>query len=168
MHTSIIDSLKKRVVCGLKAKGLTLFTAESCTGGLICKLITDVSGASGVLKGGIVSYVNEIKMNILKVPKEIIDTCTEVSAECAEKMAEGARMISGADFGISTTGYASGGEGVPEDMTGVVFISVSDCNGNKVERCKFEGNRDEVREQAAEKAMELLLTRLGKVNDEGK
>lgn len=160
MCNTQLDSLKKSVVYELSQRGMTLFTAESCTGGLICKLITDVSGASQVLKGGIVSYVNEIKMNVLGVPSEIIDTYTEVSAECAEKMAEGARTVSGADFGISTTGYASGGSGVPENMSGVVFISVSDNNGNEVHRFKFCGNRDEVREQASAKAMELLLHRL--------
>ncbi len=160
MCNTQLDSLEKSVVYELSQRGMTLFTAESCTGGLICKLITDVSGASRVLKGGIVSYVNEIKMNMLGVPSEIIDAYTEVSAECAEKMAEGARTVSGSDFGISTTGYANGGGGVPENMAGVVFISVSDNNGSEVRRFKFDGNRDEVREQAAAKAMELLLHRL--------
>lgn len=167
MCTSNLDSLKSAVVSELKKRGATLFVAESCTGGLICKLITDVSGASSVLKGGIVSYVNEIKMNMLGVPSDIIDKYTEVSYECAEKMAEGAKASSGADFSLSSTGYASGGDGVPQGMEGVVFIGLSDKNGTQSHRFKFEGTRDEVRSQAAEKAMELLLIKLERANDEG-
>jgi PncC family amidohydrolase len=163
MYISELDSLKSKIVAELKQRKKTLFTAESCTGGLICKLITDVSGASAVLKGGVVSYVNEIKMNLLGVDKQIIEKYTEVSCECAEKMAEGARNLSGADYSIATTGYASDGDGVPEGMAGVVFIALSDENGNEVSRCKFYGNRDEVRAQAAKRAMELLLKRLGRI-----
>lgn len=150
----------KAAVCALKEKGLTVFTAESCTGGLICKLITDVPGASSVLKGGVVSYVNEIKTSVLKVKKETIDSFTEVSEQCCAEMAEGARGLSGSSIGLSTTGYASGGEGVPDNMVGVVFLGISDAYGTEVHRVKFEGNRREVREGASITLLEILVRRI--------
>lgn len=160
MYYSDSITPQSEVVRALKEKGLTLFTAESCTGGLICKLITDVSGASAVLKGGVVSYVNEIKMNILGVSPDTINTYTEVSEQCAAEMAEGARRISGAHIGLSTTGYASAGAGVPCDMVGVVYIGISDKYGTSVYRLQLEGGRDEVRDQAAEELLSTLLARL--------
>ncbi len=151
--------LSERVVSCLREKGLTVFTAESCTGGLISKMLTDVSGASSVVLGGIVSYTNEIKESLLGVDPETIDTYTAVSEQCCHEMAEGARRVSGADIGISTTGYASGGEGVPPDMAGVVYIGISDRYGTSVLRLSLDGTRDEVRRGAASELLETLLLR---------
>lgn len=144
------------VVSYLTERGLTLFTAESCTGGLVCKRITDVPGASKVLKGGVVSYTNEIKMNLLGVLPETIARYTEVSEQCAAEMARGAVRVSGADIGVSATGYASGGAGVPEGMTGVVFIGYSDRNGTKVKKLRLNGSREEVREAAADEIFGMI------------
>ena len=88
-----MPSMEQSVVKYLTEKGLTLFAAESCTGGLVCKRITDVPGASAVLKGGVVSYTNEIKMRLLGVSQETIAVYTEVSAECASEMAKGAKEV---------------------------------------------------------------------------
>ncbi len=154
------NSLPAAVVDALKRMSLTVFTAESCTGGLIAKMITDVSGASEVIKGGIVCYVNEIKTSLLGVNEETIKEHTEVSEQCCCEMAERARKISGADIGLSTTGYASGGEGVPPDMVGVVYVGISDSFGMSVMRLSLNGDRNEVRTAAACELLEILLNRL--------
>lgn len=154
------NSLLAAVVDTLKRMSLTVFTAESCTGGLISKMITDVSGASEVIKGGIVCYVNEIKTSLLGVKKETIKEYTEVSEQCCYEMAECAKRISGADIGLSTTGYASGGDGVPPDMVGVVYIGISDSFGTSVMRLSLNGDRNEVRTEAAHELLEVLIGRL--------
>jgi len=152
-------TLKEAVVKALKERGLTLFTAESCTGGLAAKEITDVSGSSRVLKGGVVSYTNEIKEGILGVSPETIARYTAVSEACAAEMAEGARRLSGADLGISSTGYAEGGEGVPEGMAGVIFVALSHRDGTQVERLTLTGNREHVRQLAVKHMFTMILNR---------
>ncbi len=150
-------TLKEAVVKTLREQGLTLFTAESCTGGLAAKEITDMSGSSRVLKGGVVSYTNEIKQGLLGVSPETIARFTEVSEACAAEMAEGARRLSGADLGISSTGYAEGGEGVPEGMAGVVFVALSHTNGTQVERLTLTGSREHVRKLAVKHLFTMIL-----------
>lgn len=150
-------TLKEAVVKTLREQGLTLFTAESCTGGLAAKEITDMSGSSRVLKGGVVSYTNEIKQRLLGVSPETIARYTEVSEACAAEMAEGARRLSGADLGISSTGYAEGGEGVPEGMAGVVFVALSHKDGTRVERLTLTGSREHVRKLAVKHLFTMIL-----------
>ncbi len=152
--------LSERVVSLLRDKSLTVFTAESCTGGLVSKMLTDVSGASSAVLGGVVSYTNEIKKELLGVRAETLDTYTAVSEQCCYEMAEGARRVSGADIGLSTTGYASGGEGVPSDMAGVIYIGISDIYGTSVMRLALDGTRDEVRRGAACELLETLIYRI--------
>lgn len=154
------SSLKMRVVAALRERSLTVFAAESCTGGLVTKELTDVPGASSVLRGGIVSYVNDIKISLLRVSPHTIDTDTEVSPACAKEMAEGARAVSGSDIGLSTTGYASSGDGVPADMVGVVFLGIADRSGTKVYRCHFDGDRNTVRQAAVNTLFTHLLEHL--------
>lgn len=150
-------TLKEAVVKRLAERGLTLFAAESCTGGLLAKELTDVSGSSRVLKGGVVSYTNEIKEGLLGVSPETIARYTEVSEACAAEMAEGARRLSGADLGISSTGYAEGGAGVPAGMAGVVFVALADQNGTRVERLTLTGSREYVRKLAVKHMFAMLL-----------
>ena len=145
----------EKLVKALKDRGLTVFTAESCTGGLIAKKITDVPGASAVLNGGIISYTNAIKSGLLRVKKRTLARYTAVSAQVAEEMAAGAARFG--DIGISVTGYASGGDGVPDGDTGLVFIGIAQNNGVAVEKHMFSGTRSEIREQAAEAAIDLIL-----------
>ncbi len=152
-----VSLLKTAVVKTLMIQGLTLFTAESCTGGMAAKEITDVPGASAVLKGGVVSYTNEIKTGLLGVSPETIARYTAVSEACAAEMAEGARRLSGADLGIASTGYADGGEGVPEGMAGVVFVALSHKNGTKVERLTLTGDRHHVRQLAVKHLFTMIL-----------
>ena len=106
-------------------KGMTVSTAESCTGGLIGKLLTDVPGSSAVFNGGIMAYVNDVKMGVLGVSKKTIDEHTEVSFECAAEMAERTRMIFGADIGISTTGFAGPTGGNGNDPVGTVYVALA-------------------------------------------
>lgn len=160
MYLSCNDNLESAVIKALREKGLTVFCAESCTGGLIAKRLTDVSGASSVVYGGVVSYVNDVKMNILGVKKETIGVFTEVSEQCAREMAEGARRISGADIGLSTTGYASAGDGVPADMVGTVYVGISDSYGTNTYRLHLEGDRNEVRQGAVNELLDMLLCRI--------
>ena len=114
------------IVRVLKASGKTVATAESCTGGLVAKTITDVPGSSEVFKYGIVSYSNDAKMQLLNVRKETLDTYTEVSPETAIEMARGVRDLSGAFVGVSTTGYA-GGYNNKEGDGNIKFVN---CNIN--------------------------------------
>ena len=98
-----MNTKAEAVVNRLKEQGLTLATAESCTGGLIGKLLTDVPGASAIYKGGVISYVNEIKRCLLGVEQETLDVCTAVSRETAHEMARGARERLMTDCAVSVT-----------------------------------------------------------------
>ena len=150
------------LVQALTAKGATLSTAESCTGGLIAKLITDVPGSSAAFVGGVVSYTNEIKMALLGVDPAIIEEHTEVSLPCAMAMAEGARQRLGSDFSLSTTGFAGPGGGTESDPVGTVYIGVSTPRGTFGERfsAPVGANREQVRTSAAIRAMHLVLEQM--------
>ena len=153
-----VSSLEEVVVRGLEARGMTIACAESCTGGLIAKRITDVSGASGVFGYGCVTYWNEAKMGLLGVRPETIEQYTEVSEQCALEMARGVRKLSGADVGISTTGYAGPTGGTAEHPVGTVFIGLSWEGGETVLRPdpRYMKTREQVRQKAASHAFDLV------------
>ena len=159
-------TLSHAVIEALTRKGLTVFAAESCTGGLVTKELTEVPGASQVVRGGIVSYVNDIKRGLLHVSQSTLDTYTAVSAECCKEMAENARALSLSDVGVATTGYASGGEGVPPDMVGTVYIAVSDKNGTEVKRLSLTGSRSHIRVMAVKGLLSLLLSHIIRLSRE--
>ena len=154
-----VGSAERALVDTLAARGLTLATAESCTGGLIAKRITDVPGASRVFVGGGVTYTNEMKMKLLGVEKELIDTYTEVSREAVEAMAEGARRAFGADVAIATTGYAGPGGGTEKDPVGTVYIGVATEKGASSLRLSLSSmrSRDFIRTASASRAMSEAL-----------
>lgn len=139
-------------------KGVTVSTAESCTGGLIAKLFTDIAGSSAVFYGACVTYTNEVKMNLLGVDPKIIEEHTEVSHPCAKAMADGVRQRLGTTFGISTTGYAGPGGGTDADPVGTVYIAISTPTGTFSERFSAPSTLDRmgVREAAAMRALEML------------
>lgn len=143
----------------LETRGMTAATAESCTGGLIAKLITDVSGSSRVFAGGFVTYTNEIKIGVLGVDANVIARDTEVSHACAGEMAARARERMHTDLAVSTTGFAGPGGGTDADPVGTVYIGVSTKNGTVSHRFSASGGatREEVRFAAACRALELLL-----------
>ncbi|MBE6554382.1 MAG: CinA family protein [Ruminococcaceae bacterium] len=151
--------LSRQLVKSFSKAGITVSTAESCTGGLIAKLITDISGSSAVIAGGCVSYTNEVKMGVLGVDPAIIDRHTEVSHACAAAMADGARRLFGTTLAVSTTGFAGPGGGTDEDPVGTVYIAVSTPNGTVTERFSAPdgASRCGVRNAAAMRALTLLM-----------
>ena len=146
-----------QLVALCRERGLTLATAESCTGGLVAGRITSVPGSSAVFLGGVVSYSNEVKRELLGVPQEVLERVGAVSAECAEAMAAGARGRLKADAAVSVTGIAGPDGGTPAKPVGLVFFGVATAAGVKSERCLFAGDRESVRRQAADRALALLM-----------
>ena len=152
------------LVATLRAAGATVSTAESCTGGLVAARITSVSGASEAFKYGAVTYCNEAKNKILGVEKETLETLGAVSAKTAAEMAAGVRKIMNAEIGVSVTGLAgpNGGEGKP---VGLVFVAVNSDKYSEVTESHFSGDRISVRNQAADKALELALMAAKKLGE---
>ena len=120
-----VPSLEAVVEDLLRRKGLTLGVAESCTGGLMAKRLTDVPGASQVFKGGIVSYTNEVKHNVLGVPQHLLDQFGAVSAQVARAMAEGARSALGCDIALATTGVAGPDRDDWDNEVGTMFVAIA-------------------------------------------
>ena len=141
-------------------KGCTFGTAESLTAGLIAASVAQVSGASKVLMGGIISYDPRIKVELLDVEQEIVDTVGVVSKECALQMAEGAWETLGVDLTVSATGLAGPGGGTEETPVGTVFIGVTTVDETRVTECHFQGDRQSIREQTVEMALTLALEML--------
>ena len=142
----------------LKAlSGKTLTTAESCTGGMIGAGLTSVAGSSAVYKGGIVSYTNEIKHALLEVPGELLEKDGAVSASGAKAMADGAKKVLNADVAVSVTGLAGPGGDEFGNPVGTVYIGYSDGNISIARHFLFNGDRSQVRKQAAEAALRLIL-----------
>ena len=148
------DNVETALVRLFAERGLTLATAESCTGGMIGQRVTAVSGASAVYQGGFVTYQNEVKISQLGVDPATIAAHTEVSAETAAEMAAGARERLGTDIGLSTTGYAGPTGGTEENPVGTVFIGIATESGTTTHRLYFpRKSRDYVREAAASRVM---------------
>jgi nicotinamide-nucleotide amidase len=144
----------------LLERGLTVAVAESCTGGLVGKRFTDVPGSSDYFLGGVTSYHNEVKMNVLGVPADMLAQHGAVSSEVAAAMAEGVRDLLHADCSLSTTGVAGPGGGTEEKPVGLVYIGSVVDGVTEVERLRFWGRRDQVRERSALAAIDLLRRRL--------
>lgn len=138
-------------------RGKTLVTAESCTGGGIGAALTAVPGSSAVYKGGIISYTNWVKHNLLGVDQKLLDTLGAVSAPVAEAMAEGARKVLRADIAVSVTGLAGPGGDEFGNPVGLVFIGYSDCRKTLSRRFLFPGDREAVRQSACREALKLVL-----------
>ena len=156
-----VDSLEQVVVQEMTARGLTLATAESCTGGLMGKRITDVPGASACYLGGVVSYHNEVKENLLGVRHETLISKGAVSEDTACQMAEGVRKALGADIGISTTGVAGPGGGTPEKPVGLIYVGIS--TGDKtwaVRILRPRQSRENLRRLASSTAFDLVRRHL--------
>lgn len=152
-----VDSLEQVIVEKLIEAKLTLATAESCTGGLIGKRITDIAGSSACYLGGVISYANEVKMGLLGVKRETLETVGAVSEATAMQMAEGVRRATGADIGVSTTGVAGPGGGTDEKPVGLVYIGLSTKQGTKAIRVVSMGkSRERVRRYASSMALDLI------------
>jgi len=156
-----LEALEIRVQRGLTGMGKTLATAESCSGGLIAHRITNVPGASDYFVGGVVAYSNRIKEQILGVTPGTLDQHGAVSAATAQEMAEGVRCSLGADYGLAVTGIAGPSGGSAEKPVGLVYIAVASGAGVCVTRNQFDGNREAVKQQTADAALQQLLEVLG-------
>lgn len=142
----------------LKAlEGKTLATAESLTGGGIGGALTAIPGSSAVYKGGVVSYTNWVKHNVLQVPMEILDRFGAVSEPAARAMAEGVRELLQADISVSVTGLAGPGGDDFGNPVGTVYIGYQDSEITQVKACRFSGTREEIRTQTIRAALELIL-----------
>lgn len=140
----------------LKQQGLTVSTAESCTGGLVGHRITQVSGSSAYFLGGVIAYSNPAKERLLGVRPETLATHGPVSEETAREMARGARRLFGTDIALSVTGIAGPTGGMPEKPVGLVYIALSAADAEVCERHVWQGDRWQNKEQAAEAALALL------------
>lgn len=143
-----------------RLQGRTLATAESCTGGGIGEALTAVPGASKVYKGGIISYCNEIKENLLEVSGEALSFHGAVSAPVAEAMARGARQALNTQIAVSVTGLAGPDGDEYGNPVGTVFIGYGDENSTVSRKFLFTGNREEIREQAIKASLQLILEML--------
>lgn len=153
---SLLKEKAKEFLDTAKKKGWKLAAAESCTGGLVSATLTDISGAADVLDRGFVTYSNEAKEEMLKVPAAMIAEYGAVSKEVAVAMAEGALQHSNANITVSITGIAGPTGGSDAKPVGLVFIAVASKKGSKVHQFNFDGDRDAVRHQAAYTALDLL------------
>jgi len=140
----------------LAAAGLTLALAESCTGGLIAKLLTDQPGSSAFLERSIVSYANSAKESCLNVPRDLLVRHGAVSAECAEAMARGVHSSARTDIGLAVTGIAGPEGGSADKPVGTVYLAMVSPQGERVERFNFSGNRNQVRLRTACTALDWL------------
>ncbi|WP_209344539.1 competence/damage-inducible protein A [Flavonifractor sp. AGMB03687] len=150
-----IPSLEAAVFALLKEKGLTLGTAESCTGGLVAKRMTDLAGVSSVFRGGVVSYATEVKHTVLGVDQDLLDQYGAVSEPVARAMAEGARKVLGCDLAISTTGVAGPDPDERGNPVGLVFIGLATPDGTWVRQVNLSMGRERIRHIAASHGFDL-------------
>ncbi|TME81084.1 MAG: CinA family protein [Chloroflexi bacterium] len=122
-------------------RGLTLATAESCTGGLVAHTVTEVAGSSGYLRGGIVAYADEAKERLLDVPHDVLDAHGAVSAQVARAMADGAAARFTTDVSVAVTGVAGPGGGSPAKPVGLTYVAVTAPSTNEVRRFLWTGDR---------------------------
>jgi PncC family amidohydrolase len=155
-----IDEMVKNII---EEKNLTIAVAESCTGGMLGSFITSVSGSSKIFKGGIISYSNDIKINVLNVDEKIITSFGAVSKECAQAMASNVREIFDVDYSISITGIAGPDGGSEEKPVGTVWLAFADKFGVEAILCNFTGDREGIRQLAVEKAIHILYSKIFKM-----
>ena len=149
-------SVEEHVLALARARGLTIATAESCTGGLVAARLTRVPGSSESFLGGVVAYANAVKTAELDVPEALLDEHGAVSAEVAEAMAEGARRRLGADLAVAVTGVAGPGGGTEEKPVGLVHLHVSGPDGSRARTLDVPGEREQMRARATVTALHLL------------
>ena len=154
------------VLDACRERGLTLATAESCTGGLVAARLTSVPGSSDVFVGAVVAYADEVKARELGVPADVLERYGAVSAETAAAMAEGARARLGADVAVSVTGVAGPGGGTPEKPVGLVLLHAQGPDGALARRLDLPGDREAIRARATVAALHLVRTLLARSRDD--
>lgn len=154
--------MEEELVKILAEKGMYISTAESCTGGLIAGAIVNVAGASSVFKEGFVTYSNESKEKRLGVSHSTLENTGAVSEETVKEMAQGLMKVTGADVTIVSSGIAGPDGGTPEKPVGLVYLCCCTGDGMYVSRNIFNGNRQQIREQAVNTAIELVIDSINK------
>jgi PncC family amidohydrolase len=153
-------SLEQQVGALLVSGHLTIAVAESCTGGLICHRLTNVSGSSDYFLGGIVSYSNQAKIDLLGVPAATIDKWGAVSEACVKAMAEGVRRVIKTDMGVAVSGIAGPTGGTKEKPVGTVHVALAGAHGLLHWKYRFEGERSAIKQKASDAALERILETL--------
>lgn len=151
------ETLPARAGAALAARGATVAVAESCTGGIVGALLTDVPGASAWFRGGVVAYANDVKTRVLGVREETLARDGAVSRACVVEMAEGARRLAGATFGVGVSGVAGPTGGTPDKPVGTVHVAVAGPEETFARKLSWPGTREMVRKLAAHAALALLL-----------
>jgi nicotinamide-nucleotide amidase len=158
--------VEELVLDACRTRGLTLATAESCTGGLVAARLTSVPGSSDVVLGGVVAYANEVKTGELGVSAELLERHGAVSAEAAEAMAAGARARLSAGVAVAVTGIAGPGGGTEEKPVGLVYLHAQGPSGDLARELNLPGDREAIRGRATAAALHLLRTLLAQSRDE--
>lgn len=156
LDTSVLEEFHKVAL----EKGITIGTAESCTGGLVGKMLTDLGGSSGYYQGGVISYANAVKEQVLGVSSETLATYGAVSEETAKEMVEGVFRVLRTDYAIATTGIAGPGGGSQEKPVGLVYIGIGTPRGITVHKKIFIGDRASIRKSVAERAIQYVYKEL--------
>lgn len=156
VFTTAGESMEEVVARELTMRHATIATAESCTGGLLAERLTRISGSSAYFLGGVVSYSNTLKSAWVDVPAEIIESRGAVSAEVAVALADGIRRRTGATLGVGITGVAGPTGGSPEKPVGTVHVAIADASGSKERGVLYPGERDRIRWQASQTALDLV------------
>jgi nicotinamide-nucleotide amidase len=150
------QSLEEVVGNLLKAKNIKVAVAESCSGGMLGEMITNIPGSSEYFQGGVISYNAKIKEELLKVPQEIIEKYGEVSEQVARLMAEGVRKCCYSDIGISITGIAGPGGATEKKQVGLVYMALANGKKTLIQKHQLFGNRQQIRLRASRRALNLL------------
>lgn len=161
MTDDTLVELARRLFDVCVERGLTVATAESCTGGLVAHSITEIAGSSTYYLGGFVTYADDVKRDQLGVGADLLAAHGAVSAQVARAMAEGARTRIGTDLAVAITGIAGPGGGSDEKPVGLTYVAVADGTGVDVRRHLWPGDRSANKRDSAVAALELLLDRLG-------
>jgi len=156
----MFDKMLKQVHKELLKKKKTVAVAESCSGGLLSCLLTDISGASGYFLLGVVTYSDRSKEIILNISAKTIAKYTAVSSQIAVLMAKNVRKKAKSDFGLSITGIAGPTGSTANKPVGTVFVCLSDKNKNNCRKFSFRGRRQDIRKKSAQEALRLLCARL--------
>ncbi len=156
VFTTAGESMEEVVARELTLRHATIATAESCTGGLLAERLTRISGSSAYFLGGVVSYSNTLKSAWVDVPAEIIESRGAVSAEVAVALADGIRRRTGATLGVGVTGVAGPTGGTPDKPVGTVHVAIADASGSKERGVHYPGERDRIRWQASQTALDLV------------
>jgi nicotinamide-nucleotide amidase len=156
LYSTYGEALEEVVARVLTENRATIAVAESCTGGMLAERLTNIPGSSSYFLGGVICYRNELKTSLVSVPQQLIESKGAVSSEVALALADGIRKRTGATVGVGVTGIAGPGGGTPEKPVGLVHIGLADENGARERAYRFPGDRERIRQHAAQTALDAV------------